>query len=417
MPDEIIKGPTLPETTVYGTDMSKIPFTNSAMAASETPKTISSPKAALPQEMIDAMGKSGKSGFYYDNQLLNPLTSVSLHVNTETTDGGITWGPVSGEKDGDGWGGGYAIEPLITSILSEDYQTAISNSWSEFGADAVGGLVNSFKPYAPYLSEFAKALEEMNETEEEMKKNNDPAMNTTSAEIIDKLTNALQYFSENGSKLLNRTFVAQGARFSYYSGTGVGFGNLSMRFTIFSDWEGEKLIDVNQKLQKLYPYCFGKFTDLIDEEGNVTGTDINVGKYLETVGLDSDMANRFFKWQLPPAGFESEVKDIDICQKGTMKLKFGAFYSIDNLVVSDAQFNLSRQMVKAWNRAEKTNDIFPLSCDVVLTFRPASKFTDWKLRQLIGGSFMSREKDKIESTLSENIKVRKDELENYMNGM
>lgn len=424
MSDNIVNGPILDEVVVTAKDLSK----KDRLYVPSIPEVGKiTPLPDNPQNAYNALvgrkSMKNSNGFYYDKQLENELITVSLHVNTETDDGGVTWRAASGAKDGIGWGGGYQIEPIFRALLSEDYQTAISNSWSEFGADAVGELINSFKPYTPYLNRFAELLDEMNMVEEEKKASGDKVMDSKIVKGLDFLTDALRKGIGEGPKLGNRQFIAQGARFSYYSGTGVGFGNLTMKFTVFSDYDENGVFhSADSKLQKLYPYCFGKFVKLLETKteengqtkGYVTGTDIGTPNF---VSSHSDLVNKFFGWQLPPGGFESEVKDIDLCQKGTMKLKFGAFYALDNLVVSNAQFNFSKQMVKSWDQGSGGNDINPLFCDVTLTFKPASKFTDNKLYEFVSGKTMEQERTSMESKLQDNLIDKKYELSNYLDGI
>lgn len=409
MPNEI-NGGVLPEVTVTAKNLSK-------------PPGLSIPSTSMPDKLPmietqttrdienstfgDAMYNN--KGFYYDNQLKNELISVSLHVNTVTSDGGITWKDAEGVLDSEG----YRMEPLFRSLLAEDYQTAISNSWSEFGDDAIGNLFNQFKPYAPYLGHLSDALKDMNATEEAMKASGDTDMSTHFGRIMDKVTDVMQGIADNGANILNRSLIAQGARFSYYGGTGVGFGNLTMKFTIFANWIDGEFKTVDSQLQPLYPYCFGKYVKFLDDSGKVTGTSIDTND-LSIPDTVQNSINEYFAWQIPPAGFEAQVKDIDTVQRGTLKLKFGAFYAIDNLVISDAQFNFSKQMVKVWENGE--NDLSPLYCDVTLTFKPASKFTDNKLVKFIDGSTMTAEREGMEYILENRIKEEKTNNENYLQG-
>lgn len=408
-----INGGVLPEVTATAKNLYKSPsLAQPSSMPDKLPKIETQATRDIENSTFgDSMYNS--RGFYYDNQLKNELISVSLHVNTVTEDGGITWKDAGGVLDSEG----YKMEPLFRSLLIEDYQTAISNSWSEFGDDAIGNLFNQFKPYAPYIGHLRDALKEMNATEEAMKASGDAAMSTYFGRIMDKVTDVMQGVANEGANILNRSLIAQGARFSYYGGTGVGFGNLTMKFTVFANWgdDGE-FKTVDSQLQPIYPYCFGKYVKFLDENGQVTGTQ---DKNLNANNLDipssfQNTINEFFGWQLPPAGFEAQVTDVDVVQKGTLKLKFGAFYAIDNLVVSDAQFNFSKQMVKVWKDGE--NDLSPLYCDVTLTFKPASKFTDNKLLKFINGTTMTAEREGMENILENRLKEEKTNNENYLQG-
>jgi hypothetical protein len=44
-------------------------------------------------------------------------------------------------------------------------------------------------------------------------------------------------FMAGASEFLNSSLVVQGSRFTIYQGTNTDFANLSMKFTLFSDWE------------------------------------------------------------------------------------------------------------------------------------------------------------------------------------
>lgn len=331
--------------------------------------------------------------FYYDKQITNRLTSVYLHANRILD--GDKWKEPDEPVDDDG----YMIRPLCRAILDEDYQVAVSNSWSQFGEDEIGSLFNSLKPYAPYAAHLAKMLKQANE-KEEMKTGTEQEkkdINSTVGQVLDKFTDKVYEVVEKAPSLLNRHLVAQGARFSYYSGTGVGFGNLTMKFTVFANWIDGEFKSTHDQLQKLYPYCFGKFVQALDDSGNITGTDVNSGTFISN---NKDLINRYFGWQLPPGGYLASVKEIDEIQFGTLKLKFGAFYSLPNLVVESAQFQFSKQMIKVRKPGQTINDITPLSCDVTLTFKPATKFTDNALRNFVSGKSMEKEREVIESVLS-----------------
>ena len=348
--------------------------------------------------------------FYYDQQLNNQITSVTLHVNTTTDDGGINWKEASGDVDEEG----YLKFPIARAILNEDYQVAVSNNFSEFGNDLFGNMFNQFKPYAPYAAKLTEMLGDMNTAEKEMEigtEDEQSAINSTIGRALDKFTDITYKAVEELPSLLNRTLIAQGARFSYYSGTGVGFGNLSMKFTVFSDWINGEWVNVNKQLEPLYPYCFGKYVEAIDEKGNVTGTK-NVGGGF--ISKEKDIVNRYFGWQLPPGGNKAELNNIDKSQFGTLKLKFGTFYSLPNLVVESIQFNFSKQMVKVW--IDGQNDICPLYCDVVITLKPASKFTDVALRKFVSGQSMENERSVIETALNDVLNKKKNENSNFLNG-
>jgi hypothetical protein len=161
-------------------------------------------------------------------------------------------------------------------------------------------------------------------------------------------------------------------------------------------------------MNKLYPYFIGQLEDFAsatntsgpDQEGTVSNG-----------GVVKEVANNCFMFQRPPGGYETEMKDIDIVQKGTLKLKIGNYYEIANLVCSDIMLNFSKNMVK--NPKEGT--LSPLFCDVAISLRPTTKFSDKSLRKFVGGnteltktlttvmkSNIDREKDMIKNSFSSN---------------
>ena len=255
----------------------------------------------------------------------------------------------------------------------------------------------------------------MSRTQEQMRKDNSPSMNSKAVKLLSGFIEKAAPTLRKIYPLMNRGVKTEYGRFSYYSGTGVGFGNLSMKFTIFSDWIDGKFNSVIDQLSDLYPYCFGKYVKFI-ENGEITGTDINLSKELG-IEIKEDIANSLFSWQLPPGGFESDLSNIDKCQKGTFKLKFGAFYSLDNLVISNTQFNFSRQMMKQWDSSLKRNHFQPLFCEVTLGFKPASKFTDNKLKKFISGESMIEDTHEVEQRLTERLIKERTANDNYLKGI
>ena len=367
--------------------------------------------------------------FYYDRQLENELTSVSLHPNTVRDKKDITkWNKIPPEyadksdidaakdsgEDKDSYP--YRIKPICKAILDEDYQFATSNTFSNSGNDMIGEMFNSFKPYVPYAAHLKKALEEANTKEERMKASGNSAINSTVGQTLDMLTDVLHESVVEMPNLLNRSLVSrQGARFSYYSGTGVGFGNLSMKFTVFSTWVKGFFKSVNDQLSELYDYCFGKFVDFAEtkkgSDGSdvtvITGTSIGSNKNSLT-GKVMNEGNRYFMWQIPPGGMEANVKDIDKIQKGTLKLKIGVYYSIPNLVIESAQFNFSKQLIKYRNPNDTINNLSPLYCDVSLTLKPVTKFSDVALMKYISGEQMKPEREAVEDELFKRLNEIKD---------
>ena len=110
------------------------------------------------------------------------------------------------------------------------------------------------------------------------------------------------------------------------------------------------------------------------------------------------------------------MDNIDKVQFGTLKLKFGSLYAIDNLVCESATFHMSKQMMKRWDTGSKENDLCPLSCDITMTFKPASKFTDVRLKRLIGGDATQKERQAMELILQDNINKKIEENKKLLGG-
>ena len=96
-------------------------------------------------------------GWYYDKQLENPLTSVSLHPNQILNETTGKWEDV---KDGDDEkyikkggpdGCGYSIKPIARAILQEDFNVAVANRWTAVGDNAISELWNQARTVGPYV--------------------------------------------------------------------------------------------------------------------------------------------------------------------------------------------------------------------------------------------------------------------------
>ena len=211
----------------------------------------------------------------------------------------------------------------------------------------------------------------------------------------EKLNNGLEearkFIGKNGN-YLNHSLVVQGTRFSYYAGTGTSFSNLNMKFTLFADYINGKFKTVHDQLDKLYPYIMGQYV-------NVNGSNKG-GEAKEAGNLDE-----FFGWQKAPGGFKPDIKNIDKAIFGTLKLKFGSYYSIRNLAVRDAQISFSKQLVKKPanpNSNDYSKDgLSPLYCDVVLSFQPVTKFSDVALRTFVEGTTTEQGRGKLENDLNQ----------------
>jgi hypothetical protein len=321
-------------------------------------------------------------GFYYDRQLESKLLSVTLHPNTVISNG--KWDKVTdaeeGEdcpkkKDGNPCDFPYSKTPICRSVISEDFQVSISNTFSDFGNDAIGTFWNSpdVKAIAPYVDEIGGSLTTILQKTSEWLEGKAPKDSEIS-KMAKKISDNAPKLIKKGSDYLSRALVVQGTRFAYYGGTGLDFGNLSMKFTLFSDWnkEGTEFISVNEKVKDILPYVVGDFVELVD------GTEVEEGV--------KEFVNRFASWQIPPGGFKSDLKSVDTVQQGTLKLRIGVRYAIENLVISSAQINFSKTMVKNPKGGEDETYLVPHSCDVVLNLRPASLYSRDSLERFVSGA-------------------------------
>lgn len=352
------------------------------------------------------------SGWYYDLQLENRLTSISLHPSKVLSGGGDNkenssnneeeqkgnkgkdWKTIEEaglEKDPDEEM--YGQKPICRAIATEDFNVSVANSWSEFGNDMIGSMWNSLKPLAPYAGFASQAIKDAVSSYEEMKtrdpegyaKIQESSISSAMADLMKMISNKLNDKETNITEFLNRSLVVQGTRFSYYSGSGTSFGNLMMKFTLFPTFdENGQYLTVNKQIGDLLPYCVGEF---------ITGT--------EGLGGDKkikEFIDNLIGWQKPPGGFEAYARDVDVIQPGTLMLRVGAYYSITNLVIENATFNFSKQMAKnpTPGAVEK---ISPLCCEVTIQLRPATKYSDKSLRAFIS----SRNSGKIIQKISEEM--------------
>ena len=143
-----------------------------------------------------------------------------------------------------------------------------------------------------------------------------------------------------------------------------------------------------------------------DENGNKTISSTNQA-ILDSIDPD------FVQWMCPPGGFRANIHFIDFIQPGTLKLKFGSYFSIPNLVCENATFNFSKQMVKdpaayynykSTGEENKFDDIIsPLYCDVTLQFRPCTKFSDKTLKQYIMGAGNKNTLDRVNFNMRQKL--------------
>lgn len=331
------------------------------------------------------------SGFYYDEQMRNPFLSIGLYPNTELNgkepDG---WGPVDNpDPDSAPAKYQYRTKPLCEAIISQDFNVSISNSFTDFGGDPIGQLWNQNRAMAPYASEFAKILGKMTEKGKEFassQSSNDGGWGAGWANFLTKITEKLGEGFGKNAELLSKALVVQGTRFSYYSDTNVSFGsNFGLRFTILpsfgtksakvdGSYTGRKeFVSVYKQVEDIIPYVIGDFIPV-----DKTGLGATVDEFIKKVA----------SWQLPPAGFRADLKDVDNVQRGTMKLRIGPYFAIENLVIENAQFNFSKTMVKNPNISTISDPerYTPAYCEVSLVLRPATKFSKNSLKRFIDGS-------------------------------
>lgn len=354
-------------------------------------------------EKIGKINENNKSCWYYDDQLNNRLTSVSLHANTIYN--GKSW--IKASDSGHPVDAGhYLLEPLCRSVLAEDFNVSIANSWSDMGGDPISTMVNDLMhSAAPYANAINTAIDQIGAKAKEWGAANPAEIDETTGKKKFSLAHQVAGFAEwvkdkkgdSGDALIdfmNANLIVQGTRFRYYSGTGVSFGNLGMRYTIFPQWVGpNEFITVNQQLEKLFPYAIGKYESLHFTTKNDDGT-------------ETEHVSDILGWQRPPAGYRADYKDIDNkALKGTLKLRIGAFYVLESLVCEGLTFSLSRQMVKkplgaGYSTVNAGEDrLSPLSTDVVafsplfadvnLVLQPATKYSDIVMRDFIYGLNMS----------------------------
>jgi len=423
------------------------------------------------------------SGWYYDLQLDNRLTSVSLHPNKILNDKG-KWVNFDYEsnnavdpnlkelKEADPDYTEYRKIPICQAIVTEDFSVSVANSWSDFGGDMIGQMWESLKPMAPYADFIKSQIHNAAENYRSMAGSSDPKdqqklqniqnskVSSAMAKFTTRLDESLQK-ADKGEKggidvvdYLNRSLVVQGTRFSYYSGSGTSFGNLVMKFTLFPKYEyqyqnGYQFITVTEQVEELLPYCIGKFVNASgetkeEEEQRKKEANENGKKLDET----EELINSLIGWQLPPGGFKTNYKNVDVIQEGTLMLRVGAFYTIPNLVIENVNFNFSKQMTKdptqvqdvdleaeaqqkeeakkkekekkqpgenteettqeetkAGSKMFKQKDVIsPLYCDVTLQLRPATKYSDNSLRKFIlsrGTKILKETSDTLRNNLEE----------------
>lgn len=383
-----------------------------------------------------------QTGWYYDQQLIQPLTSVRLLSNAAAI-----WSK-------DHWDFKYSKtydELLASSILAEDFTIDASNSWVDNSADdLISGALNSFKTITPYIGAFHNALKTMSEKQKAKAKAIEGKDNLKATNFFTKVIDYFGDESKNGSQALgamrrmsNGAFLSQGCSFSYYGGSNVNFGNLGMKFTIFPNFDSEgNWKSVIDQVALILPYCIGTLqnvpwddvktvakvgTDLLENVDSMLGT--SIGDFLEsavetasqtsTGKSTGDMINQYLKWQAPPGGYNvDKPQDLDVEFPGTLCLEIGSHYKIEGLVASGLNLQFSKQLVrnpiffssddKGMSKAmnNKVEDsISPLYCEVNIMFRPITKYSSVSLMKFVKGNI-----DKRKDTAKNILKVLDDQI-------
>jgi len=408
------------------------------------------------------------NGWYYDEQLKDPLTSISLHPNKILDDRG-EWIEIKSGGDGEKFrrdmtyvGSGYRIEPLVSAILTEDFNVSIANNWSSVnGDDVISGIWSGLRTIAPYTSMVGTTLDATDNATKDP--TIDQPITSKFANALTKLTKRARGIKNAIDPHINEQLVVQGTRFAYYAGSGTAFGNLGMRFTIFPKYSESGFITVVEQAKNILDYTNGKFRtddlsmikmianmwastikDTAEEAKDLVNTkiapkldewasDLKSGWENNTITKKaSKVSNELVRilgvgiteaknvadditslitergligWQSAPGGYVPSYRDIDEPIEGTLKLRIGTQYAISSLLCQDATLVFSKVMVKD----PFTGKISPLYCDVNLTLTPASKFANERLSGFIGasGSF-NVEKDKIAGTLKKKLDTEKE---------
>ena len=213
------------------------------------------------------------NGWYYDRQLNDPLTSISLHPNKELDKETGEWVAIgfdeNGNKRGDGEqfkrdtgyvGQGYRLKPIAKAILSEDFTVSIANNWSNVnGGDAITGIWGGLRTIAPYIPMIEPALDSIISTSK--KDNTSQPVTTKFKDAIGALAGKSKNLIDKINPHLNEQLIVQGTRFAYYAGSGTAFGNLGMKFTLFPMFEDGVFKSVVEQAKDILDYSNGKYRE------------------------------------------------------------------------------------------------------------------------------------------------------------
>lgn len=332
----------------------------------------------------------------------------------------------------------YAKEPICSAILNEDFKVSISNNFSKLGGDPLGDIINQNKSVLPYMelaTDFLQGLanktlggevggQKVTGKVEEWRKQ---GRNTTYIKALGNLLKNASKWTGMTKTLMNRAIVFQGARFSFYQGTGVAYDNVSLNYTIFPYWDTEDpdkegypvFKTVYDQLEILLPYVIGEFVPLLFSEVSSNDDTPRALSFVEEIGGDlKSVLSSFGSWQLPPGGFEPYLKDIDIVQKGTLKLKIGSMYSIDNMVITSCNFSLSKHLIKHPQMVDLGDSLknsaqylTPAFCDVQLTLKPISLSSKNSLLRFMRGEGVASDKQKVYKDMRDRLTAIEENLD------
>ena len=334
------------------------------------------------------LASDNDGGFYYDEQLDNDMFRATLHPSTED-------GPAdeySKEKTGP-LSGYYHKDPIATAVIADDFQVTINNTFSEFGGDAIGGFWNeAVKPWQPYVDFVKDDVDLLVKKGTELVDSFTNRIGSTNVKkTVSKVTDTIRTLTsqvlDKPGAFLKRSLVVQGTMFSYYRDTKLSFGNLMMKYVVFSGYDKNgNYVTVQDQINKLRFYIIGNMKPL----GG---------------GHEQDL-KQFAMWQLPPGGYKTNLFNIDSKQYGTLLLKLGPFYSIPNLVVEGAQLNYSKILAKNPNVGDSTQ-LDPLYCEVQLMLKPVTKFSADALFNFAHGVDSKPERTEFESKLASRLSALK----------
>lgn len=345
------------------------------------------------------------TGFYYDSQLMDESMIMSLHPSTYTKDGkweAFKEGYEPFVKSGSNGSGKdkketifYSKTPIAVCLLTEDPTFGVSNRFTDFnGGNPIEDIFNSFKPYAPFLE---KLGENLGKTKDDNFGSGLNKFLNTGKKIVGK-------YAGIASSALNKSLFVQGTRFTYYNGSDFSTGQMEMKFTKFSEYniKGEFVNVADYIRDTLAPYCFGRYQNL-EETGAMDG--LTGGKSGELVDGVKKFIAEYCGVQTPPGGFKMDSRNLDIALFGTLRLNIGGVYAIENLLIKNMNFTLSKSQAKDPTHPGQT---VPLYADISLSLCPASMVTDKSMREMLSGKGL---KDMRGVRAAENNK----QLENIIN--